>query len=70
MDKCTNNESPPNCPQSNICKYVIWDSNSPYSPPDLCQLASETCDLIDKDPKAMSETETWMKKFGKLTTNV
>ena len=69
MDKCTNNESPPNCPQSNICKYVIWERNRDYLP-GWCQLASTTCILIPKEPKAMSETETWMKKFGKLTTNV
>ena len=56
-EKCTNNEIPTACPQTNRkCSFIIWSDN-PDWPSGWCQLADKSCKL--ETTNLLTMTETW-----------
>ena len=40
-ERCSFNDNPPECPTSNVCKYVLWN---PFGR--ICHFASDECNII------------------------
>ena len=60
-EKCTKNEIPTTCPDSNRnCSFIIWDDN-PDWPPGWCQLADSSCEINDYIP--ITETSKLANEF-------
>ena len=57
-EKCSWNDNPTDCPNSNVCKYIIWEPMK-----NVCHFASDSCNEILTGGGQPSR-QLWVKHNG------